>query len=146
MEYKYTSTDKRQFCLHDCRATSVDLINNRLIFHFPNGIYYDDYSDDWPNTGKAEVEYRIDGVMFYLFVDKNACEIRERYSAEELAQKINTGAWELEFGYQYDGYQEVLHTGWIWQEQEPWMQECQMFIETSDDAIYRWDLPADDKE
>ena len=38
MNYEHTSTDKDNFSLHDCRATSVELNNNHLIFRFPDSL------------------------------------------------------------------------------------------------------------
>ena len=70
MQYEFSSSDKDKFSLHDCRATSVELINDRLIFKLPDGFYCEDYSEDWPNSGKAEVEFTIDpmrGVCLNLF-------------------------------------------------------------------------------
>ena len=72
MQYAMTSTKKEKFCLHDCRAKKVLLNDKQLTFVFLDGIFFEDYSDDWPNTREAEVEYRIDGgVTFYLFDDKD---------------------------------------------------------------------------
>lgn len=142
MNYDYSSTEKEKFSLHDCRATYVEMTGKQLVFCFPDGFFFEDYTDDWPNTGKSAVEYNINGgVTFYLFDDKEGCEIREKYTIEQVAGKINSGEWELEFGYEYEGYQEVFHTGWIWQNHEPWSRECQMFIGTKDDVVYRWNSP-----
>ena len=46
MQYEFSSFDKDKFSLHDCRATSVELINERLIFKLPDGFYCEDYSED----------------------------------------------------------------------------------------------------
>ena len=143
MHYTQTSTNKEKFSLHDCRAKKIILNENSLTFIIPDGIFFDDYSDDWPNTWEAEVEYVIDeGVTFYFFDDKDWNEIRKKYTIEQVAEKVNSGEWELEFGYQYNGYHEIFHTGWIWQNHEPWSFECQMFIGTKTDAIFRWNSPA----
>ena len=147
MHYEYSSTDKEKFSLHDCRATSVELTDKQLFFCFSDGIFFEDYSNDWPNTGKAAVVYSIDGgTTFYLFDDKDGCEIREKYTIEQVAEKINNGEWELEFAYQYEGYHEIFHTGWIWQNHEPWSRECQMFIGTREEVVYKWDSPSDKKK
>ena len=153
MHYEYSSTEKEKFSLHDCRATSVEMTDKQLVFCFPDGFFYKDYTDDWPNTGKSAVAYSIDGeyrtdggMTFYLFDDRDDCEIREKYTIEQVAGKINSGEWELEFGYQYEGYQEVFHTGWIWQNHEPWSRECQMFIGPKEAVVYRWDSPTAGKK
>ena len=85
MQYEFSSTDKEKFSLHDCRSTSVELINERLIFKIPDGFFNSDYSDDWPNTGRAEVEFKIDpmrGVCLYIFADSDGQTIRREYTLE----------------------------------------------------------------
>lgn len=144
MNYEHTSTDKDNFSLHDCRATAVELSDNHLIFCFPDGIFFVGYSNDWPNTGKAEVEFVIDpmrGVTVYLFKDMKEQTIREECQLNDLIEKINSGKWELEFAYRYDGYQEVLYKCWIWENDEPWTYECELWIGTKEDTIFRWDSP-----
>ena len=94
MKYEYTSIDQDSFSLHDCRAVKAELINNKLIFFFPDGIFFTDYSDDWPNTGKAEVEFTIDhlrGVTVYLFTESEGQTIRREYTLTECIEKINIG-------------------------------------------------------
>ena len=144
MQYEHSSTNKSDFSLHDCRATSVELINDRLIFRFPDGIFFFEYSDDWPNTGKAEVEFRVDsmrGVTFYLFVESDGQTIRKECTLEQLIDKINTNEWELEFAYRYDGYEEVLYKCWIWRNHEPWTYECELWVGTKENTVFRWDSP-----
>ena len=146
MPYEYTCKDKERFSLHDCRALSARLIDGRLVFQFPDGIFCADYSKDWPNTGKAEVSFTIDpmrGTSFYLFVEREGKTIREEYPIENLIEKINAQEWELEFAYRYDGYQEILYTGWIWSDHIPWTFECQLWIGTKEDTLFRWNRPAE---
>ena len=38
MQYEFSSTDREKFSLHDCRSTSVELMNERLIFKIPDGM------------------------------------------------------------------------------------------------------------
>ncbi len=145
MQYEYSSTDKEKFSLHDCRAASVELINDRLIFCFPDGIFFEDYSEDWPNTGKAEVAFIIDsmrGVTVYLFMESEGQTIRKEYTLAALMEKINSHEWELEFAYRYDGYEEVLYQCWIWENDEPGTFECELWIGTKEDTVFRWDSPA----
>jgi len=147
MKYEYTSTDQDSFSLHDCRAVKAELINNKLIFFFPDGIFFADYSDDWPNTGKAEVEFTIDhlrGVTVYLFKESEGQTIRQEYMLTECIEKINKGEWELEFAYRYDGYQEVLYRCWIWENHTPWTFECEIWIGTKQNTVFRWDSPKND--
>lgn len=144
MQYEFSSSDKDRFSLHDCLSTSVELIDERLIFKMPDGFFNIGYSDDWPNTGRAEVEFAIDpmrGVHLYLFVDADGETIRKDYTLDQLAEKINNSEWELEFAYRYDGYEEILYTCWIWEKHEPWTYEGELWIGTKTDAIFRWNSP-----
>lgn len=146
MQYEYSSTDKDRFSLHDCRATSAKLTDGQLVFFLPDGILFDDYSEDWPNTGKAEVEFIIDpmrGVTVYQFIESKEQTIRKELTLEQLIDMINKNEWELEFAYRYDGYEEVLYKCWIWQKQKPWACECELWIGTKEKTIFRWDSPSD---
>ena len=107
-------------------------------------IFYDEYSNDWPNTGKAEVEFIIDrmrGVTVYEFIDEKGQTFRKEYSLEQLLEKINSAKWELEFAYRYDGYEEILYKCWIWEKSGPGTFECELWIGTKDDVIFRWNSP-----
>lgn len=149
MQYEHSSTDKDRFSLHDCRSTSAELINDRLIFSIPDGIFFDDYSDDWPNTGKAEVEFVIDpirGVSVYLFTQSKGKTIRKEYTLKQLIKRVNRHKWELEFAYRYEGYEEVLYKCWIWEDHEPWSYECELWIGTKENTVFRWDSPAVSKD
>lgn len=145
MQYEYSSTDKDGFSLHDCRATSAELMDERLLFRFPNGIFYEGYSDDWPNTGKAEVEFAIEpmrGVSVYLFAESEGKTVRKEYTIEQVIEKVNKHQWEIEFAYRYDGYEEVLYKCWIWENKGPWTYECELWIGTKEHTIFKWDSPA----
>ena len=149
MRYGYSSIDKDRFSLHDCRAASTELKDEQLIFFFPDGFFFDDYSEDWPNTGKAEVEFTIDpmrGITVYQFIESNGQTIRKELTPEHLIDKINEGEWELEFAYRYAGYEEILYTCWIWQKHEPWSCECELWIGTKEKTIFRWNLPSPEND
>ena len=142
MEYEFTSTDKEKFSLHDCFAKSVELTGDRLVFRLPEGFYCMDYSKDWPNTGKAEVEFIIDkmrGASFNLFVEEDGKTVRNEFTIEQLVEKINNNEWELEFAYRYDGYQEILYKCWVWEVAGRRTYESELWIGTQEDVIFRWD-------
>ena len=145
MRYENVSSDKEKFSLHDCLVRSARLENGHLFFRFPDGIFYKDYSDDWPNTGKAEVEFAIDsdrGVTVYMFLNEKEQTIRKEYTLPELIIKINSKEWILEFAYRYDGYKEVLYKCWIWENRGPCSFECELWISIKEDTVFRWDQPA----
>lgn len=147
MQYEYSSTDKERFSLHDCVATSVELINDRLIFYLPDGFFCKDYSNDWPNTGKAEIEFKlnsIEEVNLYLFVEAEGKTIRTQYTIEQMIEKINNKEWEIEFAYRYDGYEEILYKCWIWEKPLRRTYESELSIRTKENIIFRWNSPETD--
>ena len=80
MSYRYNSTDKDKFSLHDCRSDHIELEDGRLTFFFPSGIFCTDYGDDWPNTSAASLEYNVDsmrGITFYAFRETGGQTVRE---------------------------------------------------------------------
>lgn len=140
------SSDRDRFSLHDCRAKQIRYEDGELTFVFPDGIWCADQGEDWPNTGKACVTYRIDPmreVTVYLFRMEDGKTVREECAVEELTNKVNRGQWELEFAYPYYGYGEVFHSCWIWQEEEPFSSEAYLFIGTKDTEVFEYDPPAD---
>ena len=143
MKYEYTSNEKEKFSLHDCRAVSLKMDGNSLDFYFPDGIYYEGYGEDWPNTGRAEVSFKLIPqytIHFYTFEGDGRESVRKFYTVRQLADKLASGEWELEFAYRYDGYREIMYTCWIWQNQEPWSMEAQLFI-ASEETVFNWDPP-----
>ena len=140
-DYRFRSTERERFSLHDCRAKRAERTGERLTFFFPDGIWCRDRGEDWPNTGPAAVTFSLDRLgetTVYLFEQTAAGDLRRELPLAELLERINTGAWELEFGYRYDRYREVLVTGWVWQDREPWSRECQLFLPTREPTEYWW--------
>ena len=146
MNYAFQSSDSGKFSLHDCIANQVIREGDRLTFRFPDGIYWDEYGSDWPNTGPAETEFIIDpmrGVSFFLFEKRGDITVRREYTPEEWVDRINRGEWELEFAYRYDGYEEILYVCWIWENGEPWSYEAQLWIGTKEPPVFRWNPAAE---
>ena len=142
MKYSYQNNDRTRFSLHDCRAKHIEREGNLLTFFFPDGIYYEEYGDDWPNTGKAAVSFTVDdlrGVTFYLFAETDGQTVRRQIELEQLIEKVNQGIWELEFAYRYDGYQEIMYSCWLWQQEIPYMREAQLFIGFTEEPVFLWD-------
>ena len=139
--FKYSAENSEQISLHDCCPASAQYINHRLIFNFPDGIFFEEYGEDWPNTGNAEVEFEIkSGVFLYSFESEGELTIRKRWSVEQLIEKINRQEWLLEFAYRYDGFEEILFTCWISPNNSLACHEGQLFIGTTHE-IYRWNPP-----
>lgn len=87
MNYEFTSNDKECFSLHDCRADGAELTGDQLILYFTKGIFYNEYGDYWPNTGRAAVEFvieHVDEITFYLFKEKGK---------RKLFRNILPGSW-----------------------------------------------------
>ncbi len=147
MKFKYKSTDKKCFSLHDCKATEADLKDNVLTFYFPEGIFYHEYADFWPNTGSGAVEYFIeylDEVTFYLFEKSLNQKVVKEYNVSQLVDKINSKKWQLEFLYRYDGYKEVMFTVMVWFNRKPYSYEGQLFIRNVKET-FMWN-PLEDKD
>lgn len=150
--YARTSTDRSAFSLHDCRAKSAELSlrDSALTFGFPDGIFTPEYGRDWPNTGPAAVTFALsqppeEAVRCDLFAREGDREFRQSVPAETLIAEINRGAWELEFLYRYDGYEEVFYVCYLWQSAEPYVREAHLFIETKE-ILFRWDEPAGNRQ
>ena len=146
-KYAFSSDDKSRFSLHDCRTASAEIKDGVLTFSFPDGIFCADYGSDWPNTGDAAVSFRIDGkrgVSFHQFRDTEHGTVREIRSAEEMLAALNGGTWELEFGYRYDGYGQILYIGWIWPTDGSAVGEFELFVGTKEKTVYFWNPPKED--
>ena len=144
MLFSYKGTDRERFSLHDCRAVSAELVEDRLIFVFPGGIFCADYGKDWPNTGAAAVEFALDpqrGSRVYLFRESGEETVRECLALETLTGKLNAGEWELEFLFRYDGYGEILYICYIWGLREPGCFEAHLSLGVKDAPVFRWDPP-----
>ena len=65
------------------------------------------YSKDWPNTGKAEVEFRIApmrNVYLNLFIDSDGQTLRKDFALEQLV--------ECFFAALYIGVKEIYYRNW----------------------------------
>ncbi len=148
MNYEFSSTAKENFSLHDCRATVADLKGNVLTFYFPEGIFYNEYEDCWPNTGPAAVKYVVeylDEVTFYLFEERLCQKTVKEYTIQQLIEKINSQQWQLEFLYRYDGYREVMYTVDVWFNKKPWSYQGQLFIRNTSETFF-WNIRQECKE
>ena len=144
MLFSYKGTDRERFSLHDCRAVSAELVEDRLTFTFPGGIFCADYGKDWPNTGAAAVEFALDpqrGSHVDLFRESGEETVRECLALEALTGKLNAGEWELEFLFRYDGYGEILYICYIWGLREPGCFEAHLSLGVKDAPVFRWDPP-----
>lgn len=144
MTYENKSNDKNNFSLHDCRAESAKWEDNELTFYFPSGIFFREYGEDWSNTGSAAVKFEVDFLReadFFLFAKSGEQVMREEYSIDMLAEKINSKEWELEFAYRYDGYEEILYTCRVWFDKEPYCYEAQLFIGAKNEVTFMWNKP-----
>ena len=148
MNYKFESNNKEHFSLHDCLVTKAKLEDNKLTLYFPEGIFYSEYGDHWPNTSKAAVEYVVDyldEVYVYVFKKVGKKKVVKEYNVEQLVKKINSNKWKLEFLYRYDGYKEIMHTVFVWLDKKPYSYEGQLFIGTNSEK-FRWNPPLESSD
>lgn len=146
MNYEFTSNDKECFSLHDCRADGAELTGDQLILYFTKGIFYNEYGDYWPNTGRAAVEFvieHVDEITFYLFKEKRKKKIVQEYTARQLVDKISSQKWQLEFLYRYDGYEQTMHSVMVCFDKRPYSYEGQLFIRFKSET-FKWNSPVPD--
>lgn len=139
--------------LHDCRATRLDVSDERLEFAFEDGFIVLPGNEHNPdgrilNTDRASLvisKYDLESVYifreFHLF-RKPVLTIRKKITFSRLADMINSGKWQLEFITEYVGAFTVLYSCEIWSERKPYHRECQ--IEMVYGSIeYNWNSIAD---
>ena len=117
-DYTFRSVHAEHFSLHDCCPSSVELKGEKLFFYFPDGIAYDSYGNNWPNTGSAAVAFSINNdSTFVRFIDeKDGHQSEKTYTIAQLIEKVNSKAWELEFAYKNS--EGTMFSCWIWAQDE----------------------------
>ncbi|MBQ4088216.1 MAG: hypothetical protein IJC78_08225 [Clostridia bacterium] len=110
--------------LHDCVVNSVERFDDILSLYFNDGFWI--LSDTEYNscgatvrTYKSKIEFidfDEDMSEFYLFkrhylFSKHICTTRKKVDLKEVYEKINSGAWKIEFIEQYKGFRRFLFFG-----------------------------------
>lgn len=141
--------------LHDCRATRMIVESDSLFLEYEDGFWClptnkNNSSDNAFRTDLSQIEIsKFEIQNIYLFNEKRLfgrliSTKRIDISLEMLTQKINSGQWQLEFLYEYHGFNEVLYHCWIWMNKKPYHKECQITI-MYNDIKYLWNNICEDK-
>lgn len=142
--------------LHDCRADSVTVNGNDLIFDFPDGFWitpasaYIDH-DQPVKTGPSQLcfhgvfeEAPFDAIDIYKtirFFGKSVFCRRLQPEYAAFLKIFESGKYELEFITEYHSSVSSLYQCWIWKKESGTDAECQFEI-TSKSIEYRWnDIP-----
>lgn len=127
--------------LHDCRTNKIDINDNSITFHFPDGFYYIEEPKDPQKTENCDaamtchlLENEISAVVFRKNLFGKI--VREDWS-DRFAAAVNSGEIEFEFVYTYRSYQSILFKGYVWRNKKPWSRECEIEFRT-DEITYEW--------
>lgn len=142
--------------LHDCRADRASLENGVLSLWFREGIWVHQRQEDGSlrhfYTGEAQVLFPLCyhnqwDVTVSLFTKEGDNAIREEYHGAELVKWLEEGSGkvELEFLYEYTGYQRFLFDCWLWYPEPPYHRECQLLV-LADQMTCHWDQMREEKE
>ena len=145
--YRYSDNNKNNdISLHDCRAKKLVLGDGYISFVFDDGFYVtetneNNYNKKLSYTDKSEVVFRTrydDSITIYVFSDteEKGKSVREQITQTHLSKMLDNGT-ELEFLYEYKGYQSYVFECWLWFDSEPYHKECVIII-SSDDVSYNW--------
>jgi len=139
MPYTYSQINAYpSVSLHDCRANRLNLNSERLEFTFDIGFTLTPQTElnaqnRCVDTGRAALVFTGAEAEFYLYREhrlfrRTVVTTRKTLSMNQLADKLNSGEWELEFIHEYFGYNSAFYACCIWQKCKPWSIECQLDI------------------
>lgn len=134
--YKHYDCDDEYISLHDCQATKVISENGVLTFVFQDGIWVapghpSNTTDKVLRTDAAEVNFQLefgdeDDIALYVFEEKRKKTYREKWELTKLIECINSEKYNLEFLYQYKGYNSMIIECWLWSDKKPYHRECEL--------------------
>ncbi len=133
--------------LHDCLADRLEVFGDRLEFVFENGFTLTPRTalnpeDACADTGRAALVFTGAEAEFYLYREHRLFGIRlcttvKQLSMEQLAQKLGSGRWKLEFIGEHYGYRSAVYTCWIHRRRRPWFMDCRLDV-CYEQAEYFW--------
>ncbi len=153
--YKHCDCDDKHISLHDCHATKVVNENGILTFVFQDGIWVtpehpSNTTDKVLRTDVAEVNFQLefgdeDDVALYVFEEKRKKTYRERWELSKFIEYINSEKYNLEFLYQYKGYNSMIIECWLWSDKKPYHRECELKLSIKG-VKYCWNDLREDRE
>lgn len=134
--------------LHDRRATGLVIYGQRPEFTFDGGFTLTPKTALNPqascvDTGRAALAFTEAETEFHIHREhrlfrRTVLTTRKKITLKQLAEKLNSGRWELEFIHEYYGYNSAFYNCCIWQRHKPYHIECQLDV-YCEDIEYLWD-------
>ncbi len=153
--YKHCDEKEDTISLHDCRAEKAILRDGVLSFFFSDGFWINsrnacNETNQTVKTDESEVRFYLESgdkwdVTVYVFTDKGTRKaIRKEWKAKKLIRSINSGKCQLEFLYQYRGYNTRIIECCLWFDKKPYFKKCLLKISTNK-VIYCWNDLCEDR-
>lgn len=153
--YKHYDCDDEHISLHDCHATKVMHDNGILTFVFSDGIWVapshpSNKNDKMLRTDVAEVKFQLefgdeDNIALYVFEENRKKTYREKWELTKLIEYINSEKYNLEFLYQYKGYNSMIIECWLWSDKKPYHRECELKL-SIEGVKYCWNDLRENRE
>lgn len=146
--YKNYDLSDEHISLHDCRATKMKWVDGVLTFYFEDGFWicpgHESISlEQAVCTDASEVRFHLlnqeeSDITIYIFTErKNGKIMREEWELGKFVDAINNGSFEVEFLYQYKGYQTQIFECCLCLDKKPYHKECELKISTNQ-VTYCW--------
>jgi len=148
--YKHYDNAGAAISLHDCRAEKATFENGVLTFYFPKDGFWI-LPDHEANIIGGPARTDASGVRFHLLYEmgeESQCyvfhkkserkAVRKEWTVSELVSAINSGKYQLEFLYRYEGgYKELVFSCELRGNKKPYHRECQLWLSVRD-VTYCW--------
>ena len=151
--WKYTEVNAYDsISLHDCKTDHIQIVENDLLIHFPDGFWLTPVSkynnhESPIKTGPAQLRFiGLDAVSVidsidlykttYLFRKPILCR-RIQPEIADFLKHINDGKHELEFLCEYHNAISALYECWVWKKNYGMEAECQLEL-TVKNVEYYW--------
>lgn len=148
--YKHQDKDGVAISLHDSKAEKAIFENGILTFCFPKDGFWvlpdheENPTGEPVRTDASEVRFHLlyeeeDDCCCYVFDKKSERKaVRKEWTILELVSALNSGEYQLEFLYRYEGgYKEQIFACEFCQKKKPYHRECQLWLSVRD-VTYCW--------
>lgn len=144
--------------LHDCVVNHAEYSDDILSLTFDNGFWMlggtkYNTAEETVRTDRSEFQYiHFDTEMSsfsiskrHVLFGKHICTTQHEIDIETLIEKINSGAWALEFIDQFHAYHGMMILGVVRMKKKPWWMAFQWNIDCEKTA-YGWNQICPDKK
>lgn len=84
------------------------------------------------------IEEKIDSAEIFVFrKNRGGKVIREGWEPEDFINAVNAGDFQVEFITRYQGFESILFKCWVWLNESPYHQECEIVLDAKN-AMYHW--------